>query len=347
MRKAWFKQNGVTITWIAPSFFLLLAAVIALAVVPVFADDTCDSIYPSTDDNLFQVDSSNWQVVVHEGDVRASDRPPDTIVYANVLHESPPAGVDIREDGVLWRLDEWVSLMSGGSWIEMHSKNESDTLGIQFWGDDNDGWARVTVDGEEVWTGDTYGATATDPAGAFINYLEISNLPLAEHVVRVESTGDMGGGGSDHVTVYYFGIGKAGAAGGGPASEVDERDTATTAVAISGGVLGAIAVSSIPYSASGLSAKVMMKMRLQRRRPRGWRRFIPVPAWKRTLYGTLLGAVSSVCLAAFFQPGGVTALSWITAIWTAAAGGGITFGLGYSMGAIWTYIRPPEESVRS
>jgi hypothetical protein len=343
MKKAWITHNGVTPTIVAPSLLSLLAAVLALAFVTVLASDAHESATPPAGDNLFQIDTSQWQVVIHEGDVRTLDAPPETVAYANTVHVAPPSGVNIQEDGVLWRLEGWISLMTGGSWIEMQSENESDTVGVQFWGDDNDGWARVLVDEHEVWTGDTYGATAADPAGAFINYLEISSLPSAKHVVRVESMGNTGEGGGAHVTVYFFGIGKVGSKREGSPSGVDDRDNATTVAAISGGVLGAGAAASIPYGASGLSAKVMMKTRLQRRRPRGWRRFFPVPAWKRTLFGTLLGAISSVCLAAWFQPGGVTTLSWATAIWIGATGGGITFGLGYSVGAIWTYVRPPQE----
>ena len=35
-------------------------------------------------------------------------------------------------------------------------------------------------------------------------------------------------------------------------------------------------------------------------------------------------------------------MSTATAVWELVAGGGLTFGLGYSMGMLKTFLRPPE-----
>ena len=58
---------------------------------------------------------------------------------------------------------------------------------------------------------------------------------------------------------------------------------AVAAVA-SAGVFGAGALASVPYSARGTTAKLKLKVQARRRRPRGWRRFVPVPAFKRTVF---------------------------------------------------------------
>ena len=76
------------------------------------------------------------------------------------------------------------------------------------------------------------------------------------------------------------------------------------AAATSAGLLGAATLGSIPFAAGGMSARLRLKVQVQRRRPQGWRRFIPVPAWKRTLTSTLTGALSGLCIGAVLQQGG-------------------------------------------
>jgi hypothetical protein len=80
-------------------------------------------------------------------------------------------------------------------------------VGVQFWGDQNDGWARVLVDGTEVWRGSTYGTSGDPAAGAYVKYLEISGLATGAHTVRVECLGINGAGGGDDVTILLFGFG--------------------------------------------------------------------------------------------------------------------------------------------
>jgi hypothetical protein len=121
---------------------------------------------------------------------------------------------------------------------------------------------------------------------------------------------------------------------GGP---VATAAVATTAVA------GAGALASVPLSSNGMNAKLKAKVQLQRRRPRGWRRFLPVPAWKRTVISTLVGAVTGLAIAVVLQQAGRAPLSIATAISGLVAGGGLTFGVGYSLGVLRTFLRPPEE----
>ena len=97
--------------------------------------------------------------LLHGGDARHFDAPLDIIAYASVNYTSPPSGVTITDSGDLWRYHEWIALMQQGQWIEAtYAGMDTTKVGVQFWGDANDGWARVLVDGTEVWTGSIYGS---------------------------------------------------------------------------------------------------------------------------------------------------------------------------------------------
>jgi hypothetical protein len=142
---------------------------------------------------------------LYDGDARYFDDPPDVVAYANVNHVAPPSGVTITDSGGLWRYYEWIALREQGQWIEAMCDCAGTTaVGVQFYGDANDGWARVLVDGTEVWTGDTYGPGVGPDS--FIKYLEVSGLTPGSHTVRVENMGINGGGLGDDVAVYFFGF---------------------------------------------------------------------------------------------------------------------------------------------
>jgi len=115
--------------------------------------------------------------------------------------------------------------------------------------------------------------------------------------------------------------------------------TAAAAAALAAGI-GALA--SIPLASNGMNAKLKLKVQLERRRPRGWRRFLPIPSWKRTMFSMFIGAITGLALAVVLQQAGITPLSLTAAIWGLVTGGGVTFGLGYSLGAIRTFLRSPE-----
>jgi hypothetical protein len=164
---------------------------------------------------LWAVGVTAQTVHLYDGDARHFDDPPDVVAYANVSQVSPPSGVTITDSGGLWRYYEWVALMQQDQWIEA-TYNGSDTtvVGVQFYGDTNDGWARVLVDGTEVWTGSIYGSDTSWPDGAFIRYLQISGLTPGSHTIRVENMGINGAGGGDDVCLYFFGFGAAAEAPG-------------------------------------------------------------------------------------------------------------------------------------
>ena len=120
----------------------------------------------------------------------------------------------------------------------------------------------------------------------------------------------------------------------------------TTAFAATGvsAVAGAGALASAPLAANGLSAKLDAKVKVARRRPPGLLRWLPVPAWKRSIFSTLVGAVTGLGLAVVMQQGGVTPLSLASAVWGLVLGGGVSFGVGYSLGVIKTFVSPPQEN---
>ena len=146
-------------------------------------------------------------VALHDGDARSFTDPPDVVAYANTQYASPPPEFVIS-GAWQWDLNEWVAFYGASGWIEAQTTVATTSVGVQFWGDTNDGWARVLVDGSEVWTGNTYGADAYSPGQSFVKYLDISGLVSTTHTIRVESMGISGDGGGDWVTVLFFGLGE-------------------------------------------------------------------------------------------------------------------------------------------
>lgn len=119
--------------------------------------------------------------------------------------------------------------------------------------------------------------------------------------------------------------------------------TAAIASTAAAGVAGLGALASAAYTARGARLKVQLKVQLQRRRPRGWRRWVPVPAWKPTIIGTITGAMTGFLATVALQQGGLTVYSVATAVRGIIIGGGVTFGVGISWGAVWTFLRPPPK----
>ncbi|MCB0105671.1 MAG: hypothetical protein KDE53_07175, partial [Caldilineaceae bacterium] len=97
--------------------------------------------------------------------------------------------------------DPVLALTRTDEWAEGVCMVGSTMVGVQFWGDENDGWARVLVDGVERWRGNTYGRSPD----LFIHFLEVRDLKRAPHVIRVEPLGQPGttlAGGNSHVSIY-------------------------------------------------------------------------------------------------------------------------------------------------
>ncbi len=104
--------------------------------------------------------------------------------------------------------DPTVALTATDQWVEGVCTAPASMVGVQFWGDENDGWARVLVDGVERWRGNTYGQSPD----LFVRFLSIRNLAPAPHVIRIEPLGERGSsnpGSNIHVSVYAIVCGLA------------------------------------------------------------------------------------------------------------------------------------------
>lgn len=120
----------------------------------------------------------------------------------------------------------------------------------------------------------------------------------------------------------------------------------TTAIAATGvaAVAGVGALAGAPLAANGLSAKLDAKVQVARRRPRGWRKWVPIPAWKRSIFSTFVGAITGLAISVIMQQAGIQPLSLASAVWGVIAGGGVSFGVGYSLGVLKTFMQTPVEN---
>lgn len=147
------------------------------------------------------------QIALLPGNALEFSRKPELIAYADDQSGNIPEEVQLApfcQTGC-FRYQGWLGLMKPGDSYEVLFKEPTTAVGVQFWGDPGDGIAHVFLNGDKVWEGDTEGTNGNYPGGAFVNYLQISNLPeTANHLLRIET--DAGGGA---VTMYFFGSGMA------------------------------------------------------------------------------------------------------------------------------------------
>ncbi len=100
-----------------------------------------------------------------------------------------------------------VVLLEPGSMIKAAWQEPAVTVGVQLWGDHNEGCALIRVDDRPVWLGDTRESSA----GNFEGYIEVGGLEARPHVVTVENPGATTQcARAGHVTVVAFGRGAIG-----------------------------------------------------------------------------------------------------------------------------------------
>lgn len=121
-------------------------------------------------------------------DPRSGENPNRAIYNISPLPDRPSTLAQVISSGGLWIGGDRVALIGAGQWIELSCVEPSFLIGVHFLGDENDGYARVFVDGAEVWHGDTYGPVGNQ----FDRHLEVTNLPMERHLLRIEATGQVG-----------------------------------------------------------------------------------------------------------------------------------------------------------
>ena len=139
-------------------------------------------------------------VTLFPGDSHYFDLPPDLFVLANAGAGSRPEGVRVSYDATSIAYGVNRILWWNGTWIQMELKQASLAMGVQFLGGPQIGWARLLLDGAEVWRGIT--SELGSARGRFGGYVEVSGYSAGPHTLRVESLG------SDYrpVEVFAFGI---------------------------------------------------------------------------------------------------------------------------------------------
>ena len=129
---------------------------------------------------------------------------PGLVIYANTDYAVPPEGYSISYSPESTSYHQWRNLENSDQWIELTTTQIVRGIGVQFFADDSQGWARLLLDGAEVWRGDTYGRWTDGTNWAC--YIEVTGLSEKEHTLRVENRGTPGGANGKVVAVYFFGL---------------------------------------------------------------------------------------------------------------------------------------------
>jgi len=139
-------------------------------------------------------------VDVHGGDAKHFAVQPDVFADANRDEVMPPDGIEIRHDesSIPYGLNR--VLWGESSWVEASTELPFEAMGVQIFGDNTIGWARILFDGQEVWRGDTQ--KIWSEKARFGGYIDVSGVEPGKHTLRIESFG------VDYrpVTVAFFGF---------------------------------------------------------------------------------------------------------------------------------------------
>ncbi len=127
------------------------------------------------------------KVVVYAGDSRFFTKPPDVFALANAEEVPPPEGIQMSfsQESISFGLNR--VLWWGGEWIEVSSELPFTSIGVQFLGESQMGWARLLFDGQVIWQGDT--SMIGMEKSRYGGYIQVSGFEPGGHSIRVESMG--------------------------------------------------------------------------------------------------------------------------------------------------------------
>lgn len=148
--------------------------------------------------------SDGFCVSLYGGDAISFQDPPDDIIYTNYEEFLPPTDVVMSssEGTTTWYTGR--ILWKEGDWVEITASGNLSAIGVQVFGDETIGWAKVVFDGVEVWRGNT--STAWTDGTVHAVYIEVFDFGHGSHTLRIESLGIDGGGGGISIPVSYFGL---------------------------------------------------------------------------------------------------------------------------------------------
>jgi hypothetical protein len=130
---------------------------------------------------------SALKVSVYSGDSRFFEKPPDLFALANSAEAASPEGIQVTysQKSVSFGLNR--VLWWGGEWIEACTELLFSSMGVQFLGESQMGWARLLFDGEVIWQGDV--SEIGVEKGRYGGFVEVSGFTPGRHTIRVESMG--------------------------------------------------------------------------------------------------------------------------------------------------------------
>ena len=105
------------------------------------------------------------------------------------------------------------------------------------------------------------------------------------------------------------------------------------------GVGAGVTALAVAQGASSANVKISTQVALKRRRRMGWRRLIPVIAWRKTIWATITGAITGIFAAIALQQTGQMVLDSATVTSGAATGGGISLGVNVAWGSLLSLLK--------
>jgi len=175
--------------------------------------DTPEEPAPPGVQGVGELMTEAFTISVYEGNAGSFSTPPK-VVFANYEEYPSPTGTTVYYNATYaYPYYNWLTFPDNGNWIEMQTMDPVTAIGVQLWGDYGDGWVRVSVDGTNIWQGNTNYENCEFDAegnrlegpdtceGGFFYYVQASGLEKKAHTIRATNIG------AEDMTIYFFGTG--------------------------------------------------------------------------------------------------------------------------------------------